>query len=295
VSTVEVEGRRLALTNLDKVLWPETGFTKGDLITYYLEIAPVLLVHLAGRPVTTRRFPDGVEGVSWHQNECQGEPEWFPVFETTGRRGRPLRFCLVDGPAALLWLANRAAVELHPFLWRVELPRQPLSMVFDLDPGPPAGLLEAARVALRLRDLLDELGLAALVKASGSLGLHLHVPLEQPAETKELARGIAQALAERHPDEVVAEMPLGRRVGKVFVDWLQNDPTRQTVAPYSLRGMAWPTVAAPLRWEELEEAVANERPERLTVLAQDVVGRLEEHGDLFEPLLASERELGVGS
>ncbi|HYX89736.1 MAG TPA: non-homologous end-joining DNA ligase [Gaiellaceae bacterium] len=293
MSSVEVEGRRLALTNLDKVLWPESDFTKGDLITYYLEIAPVLLAHLAGRPVTTRRFPDGVDGVSWHQNECQGEPDWFPVFETTGRRGRPLRFCLVDGPASLLWLANRAAVELHPFLWRVELPRQPLSMVFDLDPGPPAGMLEAARSALRLRDLLEELGLAALVKTSGSLGLHLHVPLEQPGETKELARGIAQALAERHPDEVVAEMPLRLRAGKVFVDWLQNDPTRQTVAPYSLRGLPWSTVAAPLRWEEVEEAVAKERPERLTVLAQDVAGRLEEHGDLFEPLLALERELGL--
>jgi bifunctional non-homologous end joining protein LigD len=295
VSTVEVEGKRLALTNLDKLLWPDSGFTKGELITYYMDVAPVLLPHLAGRPVTTRRFPDGVDGVSWHQNECQGEPEWFPVFETTGRRGRPLRFCLVDGPASLLWLANRAAIELHPFLWRVELPRRPLSMVFDLDPGPPARLLEAARVALRLRDLLEELGLSALVKTSGSLGLHLHVPLEQPGETKQLARGIAQALAERHPGEVVAEMPLKQRVGKVFVDWLQNDPTRQTVAPYSLRGMAWPTVAAPLRWEEVEEAAAKGRPERLTVLAQDVPTRLEEHGDPFEPLLAAERALGFDS
>jgi bifunctional non-homologous end joining protein LigD len=281
VKLVEVDGRRLALTNLDKVLFPQGGFTKGELITYYAETAPVLLPHLAGKPVTTRRFPDGVDGVSWHQNECSGEPNWFPVF------------CLVDGPASLLWLVNRAAIEFHPFLWRVELPREPLSLVLDLDPGPPAGLLEAARVALRLRQLLEELGLAALVKTSGSLGLHLHVPLERPSQTKELARGTAQALAERHPDEVVAEMAREKRAGKVYVDWLQNDPTRQTVAPYSLRGLAWPTVAAPLRWEEVEEAVAKGRPEQLTILAQDVAERLERHGDLFEPLLAAERRLDV--
>jgi bifunctional non-homologous end joining protein LigD len=287
VSTVEVEGRRLALTNLDKVLWPESGFTKGAMIAYYAEIAPVLIPHLAGRPVTTRRFPDGVDGASWHQNECSGEPEWFPVFETGGRGGRRLRFCLVDGPASLLWLANRAAIELHPFQWRIELPRQPLSLVFDLDPGPPAALLDSARAALLLRELLEELGLAALVKTSGARGLHLHVPLEQPVETKELARGVAEALAERHPDRVVAEMPRRLRAGKVFVDWLQNDPTRQTVAAYSLRGLPWPTVAAPLGWDEVEEAVAKERPELLTILAQDIATRLDAHGDLFEPLLAA--------
>lgn len=293
MSLVEVEGRKLALTNLDKVLWPRTGFTKGQLLAYYSEVARVLLPHLAGRPVTTRRFPDGVEAASWHQNECSGEPDWFPVFETTGRRGRRLRFCLVDGVAPLLWLANRAAIELHPFLWRIEEPRRPLSFVFDLDPGPPAGLLETARVALRLRELLEELGLTALVKASGSLGLHLHVPLEEPGETKELARGIAEALSERHPGEVVADMRRELRLGKVYVDWLQNDPTRQTVAPYSLRGVPWPTIAAPLRWEEVEEAVAKEREEGLVVLAPNVAARLDRHGDLFEPLLAAERELGL--
>ena len=289
---MEVEGRRLALTNFDKVLWPATGFTKGDLIAYYTEIAPVLLPHLAGRPLTTRRFPDGIDGPSWHQNECRGAPDWFPVFATTGRGGRLLRFCLVDGPASLLWLANRAAIELHPFLWRVELPRQPLSLVFDLDPGPPAGLLDAARVALLLRELLDELRLPALVKTSGSLGLHLHVPLERPGPAKELAREVAQAAAERQPGQVVAEAGPANRVGKVYVDWLQNDPTRQTVAPYSMRGVPWPTVAAPVRWDEVEEAVAKEQEDMLRIFAPDVAGRLERHGDLFEPLLAAERAVG---
>jgi len=292
VTTVEVEGRQLQLTNLEKVLYPASGFTKAQVIAYYLEVAPVLLEHLAGRPLTTRRFPDGVEGASWHQNESSGEPEWFPVFETTGRSGRTLRFTMVDGTASLVWLANRAALELHPFQWRVELPRQPLAMIFDLDPGPPAGLLEAARVALCLRDLLAELELTALVKSSGLLGLHLHVPLEQPGPTKELARGIAEALAQRHPDNVVAEMRRELRAGKVYVDWLQNDPTRQTVAPYSLRGAPWPTVAAPLAWHEIEEAVAKQRAERLTILAEHMPDRLSKHGDLFEALLVRGRELG---
>jgi bifunctional non-homologous end joining protein LigD len=293
VSVVEVEGRRLTVSNLDKVLWPASGCTKGDLIRYYVEVAGTLLPHLAGRPLTIRRFPDGVEGVSWHQNECRGQPEWFPVFDTIGRGGRALRFCMVDGPAALVWLANHAAVELHPFSWRVEMPRRPLGLVFDLDPGPPAGAVDAARVAVALRDLLAELGLA-LVNSTGSLGLHVRVALERPGPTKELARRIAEALAERHPDDVVAEMRRAARAGKVYVDWLQNDPSRQTVAPYSVRGMPWPTVAAPLTWDEVESAVAREQPERLTVLVEDIPARLDRYGDLFEPLLRTERALGLG-
>jgi bifunctional non-homologous end joining protein LigD len=295
MSIVEVDGRRLRLTNLDKVLWPESGHTKGDLVRYYADVAPVLLPHLAGRPLTVRRFPDGVGGVWWHQNECRGEPDWLSVFETTGRSARRVRFCMVDGCAALLWLANQAAVEMHPFQWRIEMPRQPLALVFDLDPGPPAGVLESARVALLLRDLLGDRGLSALVKTSGSLGLHVHVPLEQPSPTKALARRIAETLAERHPGEVVAEMRKESRPGKVYVDWLQNDVTRQTVAPYSLRGMPWPTVAAPLTWEEVESAVADRRPERMTILAEEMGERLGRLGDLFEPLLHAERSLGLGN
>jgi bifunctional non-homologous end joining protein LigD len=295
VSVVEVEGRRIVLSNLDKVLWPASGTTKGHLIRYYTDVAPVLLPHLEGRPLTIRRFPDGVDGVSWHQNECRGEPDWFPVFETTGRGGRRLRFCMVDGHAALVWLANQAAVELHPFLWRVEAPRHPLALVFDLDPGPPAGVLEASRVALKLRSLLEELKLPAFVNGTGSLGLHVRVPLEQPSSTKGVARRIAEALSARHPDEVVADMGREARVGKVYVDWLQNDPSRQTVAAYSMRGVQWPTVAAPLTWEEVEQAVANERPERLMILANDVPSRLDRYGDIFEPLLHVESELGPAS
>ena len=283
MSTVEIEGRRLALTNLGKVLWPDTGFTKAELIDYYVSVAPVLLPHLSGRPLTLRRFPDGVEGVSWHQNECQGEPDWLPVYETRGRGGRALRFCMVDGLASLVWLANQAAVELHPFLWRIDAPRRSTQLVLDLDPGPPAGLAEAARVALALRPLVEELGLEPHVKTSGSLGLHVHAPLPEPGETKRAARAIAERLAAERPEEVVAEMRRTARAGKVYVDWLQNDPGRQTVAPYSLRGMPWPVAAAPVRWQEVEEA-AHDRPELLVFTAQDVLGRIERDGDLFAAL-----------
>jgi bifunctional non-homologous end joining protein LigD len=282
--TVEVDGQRVALTNLDKVLWPRTGTTKAELIEYYVAVAPALLPQLAGRPLTLRRFPDGVEGISWHQNEIQREPDWFPVFDTTGRGGRALRFALVDGLAPLVWVANSAAIELHPFLWRVERPREPDQLVFDLDPGQPAGLLEAARVALRLRDRLEELGFDPLAKTSGSVGIHVHARVREALDTKSFAKELADALAEERPAEIVAAMARGARAGKVFVDWLQNDPTRQTVAPYSLRGLPFPSVATPVRWEELEQAAACEKPELLVFTPSDVLERLERDGDLFAAL-----------
>jgi bifunctional non-homologous end joining protein LigD len=261
------------------------GMTNAELIEYYVAVAPVLLPHLEGRPLTLRRFPDGVGGITWHQNEIQREPDWFPVFETSGRGGRRLRFALVDGLAPLVWVANSAAIELHPFSWRSERPREPTQLVFDLDPGPPAGLVEAARVALALRPRLEALGLSPLAKTSGSLGLHVHAALREPADTKAVARELAEALAEERPDEVVAEMRREARLGKVFVDWLQNDVTRQTVAPYSLRGLPCPTVATPVRWEELERVVAEGRAESLVFARGDVLERIERYGDLFEPLL----------
>ena len=287
MSVIEVEGRRLRLTNLGKVLWPEARRTKAWLIEYYTLVAPVLLPHLADRPLTLRRFPDGVDGVSWHQNECRGEPEWFRVLETPGKGERVLRFCVADDLPSLLWLANQGTIELHPFQWRAQEPRRPTTLVFDLDPGPPAALGECARVALRVRDLLAELGLTALAKTSGSLGLHVHVPLgtsHDGEQLKRFARAVAEALAQAFPDEVVADVDKSRRRGKVFVDWLQNDPTRQTVAPYSLRGLTWPTVAAPVTWDEVERG-------ELTFLGEDVLARVERDGDLFEEVLTLEQEL----
>jgi bifunctional non-homologous end joining protein LigD len=235
-----------------------------------------------------RRFPDGVDGISWHQNECRGEPAWFHVLETPGKGGRILRFCVVDDLSSLVWVANTGTLELHPFQWTVDAPRRPTTLVFDLDPGPPAGLEECARVAVLLRDVLAELGLVAFPKTSGSLGLHLHVPLGKPHEgehVKRFARTVAEALARAHPDAVIAEVDKSRRAGKVFLDWLQNDPTRQTVAPYSLRGLAWPTVATPVTWAEVEQADA------LTFLGDDVLARIERDGDLFADVLTLEQRL----
>jgi bifunctional non-homologous end joining protein LigD len=258
------------------------------LIEYYTRVAPVLLPHLERRPLTLRRFPDGVDGVSWHQNECRGEPDWFRVLETPGKGGRVLRFCVVDDLSSLVWVANQGALELHPFQWTVDAPRLPTTLVFDLDPGPPAGLAECARVALLLRDVLDELGLASFPKTSGSLGLHLHVPLgtaHDGEHVKAFARAVSEALAQAHPESVVAMVDKSRRAGKVFLDWLQNDPTRQTVAPYSLRGLAWPTVATPLTWDEVE------RGDALTFLGDEVLERVARDGDLFAPVLTLEQQL----
>jgi bifunctional non-homologous end joining protein LigD len=294
VTTVEIEGRRVALTNLEKVLWPQAGRTKAWLIDYYVRVAPVLLPHLRRRPLTLRRFPEGVAGPSWHQNECRGEPEWLSVFGTSGRSGRPLRFCVANDLASLVWLANQGVIELHPFQWRVEAPRQPTALVFDLDPGPPADLVACARVALALRELLQDVGLISYAKTSGSLGLHLHVPLGRAhdgEQAKAFARAVAETLARKLPDDVVAEMGKTRRAGKVFVDWLQNDPTRQTVAPYSLRGLPWPTAATPVEWGEVERAVALARPEALVFLADDVLKRIERDGDLFSDVLEVEQSL----
>jgi bifunctional non-homologous end joining protein LigD len=294
MTTLEIEGRRVPVTNLDKVLWPEAGLTKRDLLDYYIRVAPTLLPHLRGRPVTLRRFPDGVHGVSWHQNECKGEPEWLHVFETSGRKGRLLRFCMVDDLASLVWVANQAAIEVHPFLWRVDAPRQPTQLVFDLDPGPPAGLVECARVAVELRAALDDVGLRSFAKTSGSLGLHVHVPLGAPQDheaTKGFAKFVSRALSESRPDAVVGDVQRSRRVGKVYVDWLQNDATRQTVAAYSLRGLPWPTVATPVTWEEVDAAGSTGDERHLRFLALDVVERIEREGDLFAPVEELEQEL----
>jgi bifunctional non-homologous end joining protein LigD len=284
VTVVDVENRQVTLTNLDKVLWPDNKFTKGDLIRYYVDVAPVLLPHLESRPVTLRRFPDGIHGPSWHQNQCRGEPDWLRVHEHRGRQGRPLRFCVIDDLAALVWVANQAAVEVHPFLWRIDAPRQPTQIVFDLDPGPPAGLLETARVALLLRRLLGDLGLEPYVKASGSLGLHVQVPIPCAVNTKETARAIGRVLASEHPQVVTADARRAARAGKVYVDWLQNDPSRQLVAPYSLRGVPGPRVAAPLAWAEVEEALEMDCAERLVVGPDEARRRIADAGDLFARL-----------
>lgn len=256
----------VTLTNLDRVLWPRAGFTKGDMIAYYRAIAPVLLPHLADRALTLWRYPSGVHRRGFWQNECRGAPEWLRTVELRGQR-----FCVADDEDSLLWLANLGAVELHPFPFRLREPETPLALVLDLDPGPPAGLEECGRVALLLRERLE----SARVKTSGRGGLHVLAPPPPTfAEAKAQARRLAQGLAAERPDLVVAFQRREARRGKVLVDWLQNDPTRSTVAPYSLRGAERPLVSTPVTWEEVERG-------ELAFEADEVLARVDRLGDLL--------------
>jgi bifunctional non-homologous end joining protein LigD len=266
----------ITFSNLDRILWPETGFTKGDMIAYYRGVATALLPHLERRPLTLWRFPEGVHRQGFWQNECRGAPDWLATATIRGQR-----FCVVDDLDSLLWVANLGTIELHPFLFRVEEPDRPTALVLDLDPGPPAGLIDACDIALRLRDSLPG---PSFPKTSGGFGLHVYVSIGQPqtfAESKALARGLAESLAAQQPDRVVASTRREERRGKVLVDWLQNDATRSTVAPYSLRGRPRPTVSTPVTWGEVERAAAERRSELLTFGPSDVLDRLERSGDLF--------------
>ena len=283
MTTIEVEGRTLTLSSPERVLWPEARFTKADLLDYYTRVAPTLLPHIAGRPLTLGRFPEGVDRYGWYQTQCRGRPEWMRT-----RRVGTQDYCIVDDLPSLLWAANIGGIELHPLLARAERVEEPTLVVFDLDPGPPAGIVECCAVALALREELVEHDLVAFPKTSGSLGLHVYVPLNAPHvydETKRFARSVAQALAERYPRLVVDRIAKAVRRGKVFVDWGQNDATKSTVAPYSLRGMPWPVASVPVTWDEVEHAAAARRAEDLTFLAPDVLERVERLGDLFAPVL----------
>jgi bifunctional non-homologous end joining protein LigD len=289
-SVIEIAGRELRVSNLDKVLYPATGFTKAEVIDYYARIGPVILPHLAGRAVTLVRFPDGVEGKSFFEKNCPSHaPDWVrtaPFPEAT--------YCVLDDLPALVWVANLAALELHTLQATADDPDRPTSMVFDLDPGPGAGVLDCCRVALELREVLDGLGLAAVVKTSGSKGLHLAVPLHTKVtadETKAFSRAAGQLLAKRDPRRVTVVMKRELRKGKVFVDWSQNDRHKTTVGAYSLRAKARPTVSTPIGWDEVDAALAEADADLLTFEAADVLARIEEHGDLFADNLTLKQSL----
>ncbi len=291
------DARQLRFTNRDKPLFPATGFTKGDLIAYAEQIAPVLLPHLRDRPLTLRRWPDGVKGKSFYEKHCpQHRPDWVEtvsVYSTSERRR--IDYCLVQEPATLAWLANLAAIELHPSLARAPDLAHPTAVVFDLDPGPPAGLPECAEVALVLAELFERLGLQSVVKTSGGKGLQLYVPLnEQRAtfeQTKHFARRIAGLLEARLPELVVSQMAKRLRAGKVLIDWSQNDEHKTTVAVYSVRAGERPTVSTPLAWEELRAAHAAGEAAQLVFDPAAVLARVAEQGDLFAPLLGVRQQL----
>jgi bifunctional non-homologous end joining protein LigD len=296
---VEIEGRTLSLSNLQKVLYPEVGFTKGQVIDYYTRVAPVLLGHLRGRPLTLKRYPNGVDAGHFYEKQAPSHrPEWVQTApltvhgSTKGRR--TIEFVLCEDLATLVWLANLADLELHTSLALATDYDAPTTLAFDLDPGPPATIVECADVALRLRDALDHLGLQGFCKTSGSKGMQLYVPLHTPVtyqQTKPFAHQLALVLERTHPELVVSDMKKDLRPGKVLIDWSQNDRHKTTVCVYSLRAKAQPTCSTPITWEEVEAITRSRDPGDLVFETSDVLDRVAEHGDLFEPVLRLEQEL----
>jgi bifunctional non-homologous end joining protein LigD len=293
---VEVGGRRIVLRNLDKVFYPAVGFTKGDVLDYYFRIAPVLLPHLRGRPLTLKRYPEGVQGNYFYEKRCpRYRPAWLrtaPIWSE--RNEEDISYCVVDDLASLVWVASIANLELHTPLALAHRFEHPTALAFDLDPGPPADLVTCCDVALLLRRLMDRLGLEAFPKTSGSKGLQVYVPLDGRAtydETKAFAHAVARLLERAHPDLVVERMLKTLRTGKVLVDWSQNDRNKTTVCVYSLRARERPTVSTPVRWSEVERAVRSRRTGELVLDAAQVVARVERVGDLFAPVLSRRQQL----
>ena len=294
---VEIDGRRLSLSNLDKVLYPEAGFTKGQVIDYYTRIAPAVLPHLRDRPLTLKRYTNGVNAQYFYEKQSPSHrPEWVQTSAVFSRsNSRTIDFTLANDLPTLVWLANLADLELHTSLALAADVRAPTLIAFDLDPGPPATIVECSEVAVRLREAFEHLGLEAFPKTSGSKGMQVYVPLNTPttyAETKPFARALAQVLERRHPELVVSDMSKERRRGKVFVDWSQNDEHKTTVNVYSLRARERPTVSTPLSWDEVEDV---SDPEELSFTSAEVLERVAEHGDLFAPVAELQQELPVAS
>ena len=287
---IEVGGRTLKLSNRDKVLYPDAGFTKGQIVDYYAAVAPVLLPHLAGRPLTMKRYPEGVTGEYFYEKRCPKQrPEWVKTAPVWSDRAKaPIDYCLVEDLPTLIWAANLASIELHTSLSVAPDMERPTAMVFDLDPGAPAAQRECCKVALLIRDLLGELGLKIFAKTSGSKGIQVYAPLNTRVsyeQSKPFAHALAQLLEQRNPRLVVSRMTKRLRAGKVLIDWSQNDPHKTTVSVYSLRARDRPTISTPLQWEEVERAARRRSEVQLSVEPQGLLQRVEQHGDLFGPVL----------
>jgi bifunctional non-homologous end joining protein LigD len=288
---VAIDGHRVTLKHLGKILYPETGTTKAELLAYYARIADTMLPHLRERAVTLKRYPHGVEGESFFEKSCPSfRPKWMrTVPRFTESKGRDTEYCLVNDSAALIWLVNLGVLEFHVPLATRRAFERPRSMVFDLDPGPGATIIECCAVGLALRDRLADDGLEAFAKTSGSKGLQLYVPLNRPRvtfeQTKAYARQLAQELSAEHPDLIVSNMRKALRNEKVLIDWSQNDSNKTTVCAYSTRARSRPTVSAPVSWSEVKRAGSSGDPEKLVFTIDDVVARVTKDGDLFQPVL----------
>ena len=293
---IELAGRRLALSNLEKELYPACAFTKADVLEYYRRMATWLLPHLQGRALTMKRYPAGVDKPFFFEKRCPAHrPPWVETAEIRPAGGEAMTFCLINDLETLLWVANLASLELHVPLARAASPETPDALVFDLDPGAPANILDCAKVALILRDLLSRLGLASFVKTSGQKGLHLFVPLNDPAATfaatRQFSRTVAVILEKNYPELVTAKMAKTARTGKVFINWEQNDASLTMICVYSLRAREKPFVSSPLDWQELEELAGLGDPEKFHILSAEAVRRAEEKGDLFGEVLEKRQKL----
>jgi bifunctional non-homologous end joining protein LigD len=292
-STVRVGDRTLKLSNLDKVLYPEAGTTKAEVIEYYARIAPTMLPHLAGRAMTLKRFPNGVDTSGFFEKRCpKHRPPWMPTAVGPGDREGDIHYCVLDEPAALVWAANMAALELHAPMALADDLDTPRAVVFDLDPGAPAAIAECAEVALLVRGLLADVGLRAWVKTSGSKGLQLYVPVNGPLthdHASSFALAVGQVLEKQHRQRITTTMAMVVRPGKVFIDWSQNNRHKTTIAVYSLRARPEPTVSTPVTWDEVESAAA--RTVELRFTWRDVLQRVERDSDLFRPVLTESQEI----
>ena len=291
---IDVQGRKLQVSNLDKVLYPAAGFTKAQVIDYYIRVSDVLLPHLKNRPITLKRYPDGVDGPFFYEKQCPPHrPDWVKTTPVQASERR-IDYCLVDDLPSLVWAANLADLELHTFLHRAPAIGRPTALAFDLDPGAPADIVLCCKVGLWLRETFDALGLRSFPKTSGSKGLQVFVPLNGAttyARTKPFAHTIAERLEREHPEAVVSNMQKARRRGKVLIDWSQNDEHKTTICVYSLRAKERPAVSTPVTWDEVAKTAKSGDASRMVFESGDVLKRIEKKGDLFEPALKLKQRL----
>ena len=294
-ATLEVEGRKVNVSNLDKVFYPKVGFTKGQVIDYYIRIAKVLLPHLKDRPISLKRYPEGVEGFFFYEKQCPSHrPDWVETAKVAKKEGGAIDYCVMNDLPALVWAANLADLELHTFLHRAPAIDKPTALAFDLDPGAPADIVQCCQVGLWLKEVFDGFELKSFPKTSGSKGLQVYVPLNTAVtyeKTKAFAHALAILLEKQHPESVVSRMLKSLRKGKVMVDWSQNDDKKTTINVYSLRAKERPTVSTPVTWEEVTATVKKKRAALMTFDSEEVLRRVEKYGDLFEPVLTLKQKL----
>ena len=293
---LEIEGRRVPVKSLDKVFYPETGFTKGDVINYYIQVSSALLPHLKDRALTLKRYPDGVTGQFFYEKKCPSyRPKWLKTRDVWSTSNNDfIRFCVINDLPSLVWTSNLADLELHTSLAKAQKPDRPTMMVFDLDPGPPADILLCCEVGQWLKAVLGGAGLESYPKTSGSKGLQVYVPLNTPAtfdQTKAFAHAVAKALEQEHPHKVVSRMQKSLRPGKILIDWSQNDNHKTTVCVYSLRAKDRPTASTPVTWEEVDRCLEQRNPKLLTFESDQVLARVAKSGDLFAPVLTKKQKL----